>query len=82
MVMPTMEMDYMESESERFSELMGEKETRGALAFLFGLDKKDLLVYTQIIKEMHRLMFMMINDNGGGNDNGDGEVFYHCAGIN
>ena len=64
MVMPTMEMDYMESESERFSELMGEKETRGALAFLLGLDKKDLLVYTQIVKEMHRLMFMMINDNG------------------
>ena len=50
----------MESESERFSELMGEKETRGALTFLLGLDKKDLLVYTQIIKEMHRLMFILI----------------------
>ena len=60
MVMPTTEMDYMESESERFSELMGEKETRGALAFLLGLDKKDLLVYTQIIKEMHRLIFMIM----------------------
>ena len=54
-----MAVPTMESESERFSELMGEKETRGALTFLLGLDKKDLLVYTQIIKEMHRLMFML-----------------------
>ena len=53
-------MHSMESESGRFSELMGEKETRGALTFLLGLDKKDLLVYTQIIKEMHRLMFMLM----------------------
>ena len=52
-------VNLAESESERFSELMGEKETRGALTFLLGLDKKDLLVYTQIIKEMHRLMFML-----------------------
>ena len=41
-------------------ELVGDKETRGALTFLLGLDKKDLLVYTQIIKEMHRLMFILI----------------------
>ena len=55
-----MAVPTMESESERFSELMEEKETRGALTFLLGLDKKDLLVYTQIIKEMHRLMFILI----------------------
>ena len=36
--------------------MMGEKESRGALTFLLELDKKDLLVYTQIIKEMHRLI--------------------------
>ena len=39
---------------------MGEKETRGALTFLLELDKKDLLVYTQIIKDMHRLMIIMV----------------------
>ena len=58
--MPTMELNYTENESERFSELMGEKETRGALTFLLELDKKDLLVYTQIIKEMHRLIEIMV----------------------
>ena len=58
--MPTMELNYTENESERFSELMGEKETRDALTFLLELDKKDLLVYTQIIKEMHRLMEIMV----------------------
>ena len=58
--MPTMELNYTENESERFLELMGEKETRGALTFLLELDKKDLLVYTQIIKEMHRLMEIMV----------------------
>ena len=58
--MPTMELNKTENESERFSELMGEKETRGALTFLLELDKKDLLVYTQIIKEMHRLMKIMV----------------------
>ena len=51
-------MSTAESESERFFELMQENETRGALTFFLGLDKKDLLVYTQIIKEMHRLMPM------------------------
>ena len=55
-----MELNCTENESERFSELMGEKETRGALTFLLELDKKDLLVYTQIIKEMHRLMKIMV----------------------
>ena len=40
--------------------MMGEKETRGALTFLLELDKKDLLVYTQIIKDMHRLMIIMV----------------------
>ena len=55
-----MESNYTENESERFLELMGEKETRGALTFLLELDKKDLLVYTQIIKEMHRLVEMII----------------------
>ena len=58
--MPAMELNYTENESERFSELMGEKETRGALTFLLELDKKDLLVYTQIMKEMHRLMKIMV----------------------
>ena len=58
--MPAMELNNTENESERFSELMGEKETRGALTFLLELDKKDLLVYTQIIKEMHRLMKIMV----------------------
>ena len=58
--MSTMELNYTENESERFLELMGENETRGALTFLLELDKKDLLVYTQIIKEMHRLMEIMV----------------------
>ena len=39
-------------------ELVGEKETRGTLTFLLGLDKNDLLVYTQIIKAMHICIYV------------------------
>ena len=55
----------MEGLGERFSELMGERETRDALEFLLGLDTKDLLAYTLILKKVHRSTFfsLQINDN-------------------
>ena len=50
----------MEGLGERFSELMGERETRDALKFLLGLDTKDLLAYTLILKEVHRSAFLYL----------------------
>ena len=50
----------MEGLGERFSELMGERETRDALEFLLGLDTKDLLAYTLILKTVHRSTFLYL----------------------
>ena len=50
----------MEDLGERFSELMGERETRDALKFLLGLDTKDLLAYTLILKKVHRSTFLYL----------------------
>ena len=50
----------MEGLGERFSELMGERETRDALKFLLGLDTKDLLAYTLILKKVHRSTFLYL----------------------
>ena len=58
----------MEGLGERFSELTGERETRDALKFLLGLDTKDLLAYTLILKEVHRSTFLYLF-NANHNDN-------------
>ena len=50
----------MEDLGERFSELMGERETRDALKFLLDLDTKDLLAYTLILKKVHRSTFLCL----------------------
>ena len=50
----------MEDLGERFSELMGERETRDALKFLLDLDTKDLLAYTLILKNVHRSTFLYL----------------------
>ena len=44
----------MASMKVKFQQLMKEGETRDALIFFFNLEKKDLLVFTALVKDIHK----------------------------